>query len=113
MKTYKLSLTERQAHVVRLALEAYSRLLHGQIDIVVNDVLCPRDHRDVIRNMADSIKMLVYPELGRNGYYGIGLKERPEASVAWDIMQVIRYKLNPDACPPMAFSGEELPTIED
>lgn len=123
--TRNLSLTERQLHIVREALELYDRLLMGQIDnnlwrlyIFHNRDI---DH-DAFAEICRRLKQLVFPELADNAYYGVGWEEddaRQQLSqIAYEIEAMIRHlewRANPDspkystsASPPLHYSTESL-----
>lgn len=92
---YTIKLNQHQAYIMREALECYSRLKSGQLDIVLND--CFRDrmsgNQDKVRLACDLIKLIILPELHTGASLGVGNREYPEQSVAWDMMQVVRYRL--------------------
>ncbi|MEM1225934.1 MAG: hypothetical protein AAGJ40_09555 [Planctomycetota bacterium] len=132
-RCYSLTMSHRQAAVVREALEAYSRMKSGQFNHAIGDQFLDRyctggfSHENADRIFGE-IKAMIFPELSPNESFGVGSRVYPEATVAWDVQQVIRHRLawdrladegkeTPDrynVCfnKPMAFSGESLPTIE-
>jgi hypothetical protein len=108
-------------------------LKHGQIDMVVTDAFCGRMweqkiNQDAVRMACDLVKLLIFPELNPHAHLGIGEKEFPEATTAWEAMTVIRHRLAHDwhdenmpgeekgygvqYHTPMSFSGDVLPTIQ-
>ena len=130
---YTLTINKEQACVIREALEIYSRLKHGQISELRNlfmDRWCAPDSpfNWSTEPLLDSLKAVIFPDLEKNAYYGVGNKIYPESSVAWDIMQVLRHRLAWDRLkaegrdqpeyygvqynPPMRFGSEPLAHIE-
>ena len=114
-----LELTESQANIIRTALDAYSRLLGGQLDVAVGEVLSywmlcqdtsgePKEARrgrlreaelgscidsDKIGRLAAEAKQELYG-LERGSYYSISAPEIPDrARQAYDLLQVIRHAL--------------------
>ena len=128
-RQYTLKINKRQASVMRAALEAYARLKHGQIEMVMRDLFidreCVTDQHFV--GLCDQLKVMIFPELYLHASYGVGSRVYPESDVAWDAMQVLRHRLAWDWLAdegetepkhwgvqyndPMAFSGEPLPKI--
>ena len=115
------------------ALEVYSRLKHGQIDELRNlfrDRWCePNGSFNWSSEfLFDSLNAMIFPELPKNAYHGVGSQIYPESTVAWDIMQVLRHRLAWDRLraegkdkpefygvqynPPMRFGSEPLAQIE-
>ena len=96
--TYQLTITEKQASVIREALEAHSRMLGGQFDIVLTDMFRDRwctgefDH-DGLAEAHKQLRRMIFPELSPTSYHGVGNTAYPSADVAWDIMQVLRHRL--------------------
>jgi len=130
---YTLTINKEQARVICEALEAYSRLKHGQIHELRNlfrDRWCePNGSFNWSSEfLFDSLKAIIFPELEKNASYGVGNKIYPESSVAWDIMQVLRHRLAWDRLkaegrdqpeywgvqynPPMRFGSEPLAEIK-
>ncbi len=115
------------------ALEIYSRLKHGQISELrelFRDRWCAPDSpfNWSTEPLLDSLKAVIFPELPKNAYHGVGSKIYPESSVAWDIMQVLRHRMAWDRLkaegrdqpeywgvqynPPMRFGDEPLAEIK-
>ena len=97
-RKYSLVVNVEQARVIREALEVYSRLKYGQISELRNlfmDRWCAPDSRFNWDNewIFDALKAMIFPDLEKNAYYGVGNKVYPESSVAWDVMQVLRHRL--------------------
>ena len=95
---YTLTINEEQARVIREALEVYSRLKHGQIDELRNlfrDRWCnPKGSFNWSSEyLFDTLKSVIFPELEKNAYHGVGSQVYPDSTVAWDLMQVIRHRL--------------------
>lgn len=114
MTQYTLTMNESQAEVVRDALEAYARLHMGQFDAVITNAFMRRyanpDYPDFSHETMDDIhrqlKRTIFPELNPNAYYGVGAKEFPEMTTAWDLMQVVRHRLSWNR---LAREGKEKP----
>jgi hypothetical protein len=95
---YTLTINKEQARIICEALEAYSRLKHGQIDELRNlfrDRWCKPNGSFNWNSeyLFDALKSVIFPELEKNASYGVGNKIYPESTVAWDIMQVLRHRL--------------------
>lgn len=90
---------EKQAVIIKEALDLYSRLLMGQVRELDNffnrNTDCwKRPDRDNIAYYAESIKNIVYPELIGYDSFGIFNAKCPEESkIAYDIIQVLRNEL--------------------
>lgn len=128
-----IELSETQAYILRDALDAYSRLLAGQVSIAVMDathwMINRKDHKidhDKLRLILDEAQRLI-TGLARGAGFGIHAKEIPDrARQAYDLQQVIRHAvswhLNPkaDSCfravdydtPSRTSEKEELPKCE-
>jgi hypothetical protein len=130
---YTLTINKEQARIICEALEVYSRLKHGQIHELrelFRDRWCAPNSpfNWSTEPLLDGLKALIFPELVKNSYHGVGSKVYPESTVAWDIMQVLRHKLAWDRLkaegkdkpehygvqynPPMRFGSEPLAQIE-
>jgi len=126
-KKYKLTVTEKQANVIRKALEIYSRiglgqfveiLYHPQWWLNVNDT--EKVHKDI-----DNLIKSVCGFENSNMSYGIYSEEVDDTCrVAYDIEQVIRHRISWDNNPEGGFTvnfgkpmktskKEELPKIEE
>ena len=122
-----IELNQKQARIIQEALDLYSRLQMGQIKEI--DMFfrirkmkgCEYDHEVAVGTL-EQLKRIYFPELSRNGYYGIFGDGTPEeAKIAWDLIQSIRYtvawKLHPeggmttDFGEPIRSSQENLPII--
>lgn len=95
---YSLTINKEQARVICEALEVYSRLKHGQIDELRNlfrDRWCEPNgsFNWSSEYLFDALKSVIFPELEKNSYHGVGSKIYPESTVALDVMQVLRYRL--------------------
>ena len=90
---------EKQAVIIKEALDLYSRLLMGQVTELDNFFTRNTDcwkhpDRDNIAYYAESIKNIVYPELIGYDSFGIFNAKCPEESkIAYDIIQVLRNEL--------------------
>ena len=130
-RQYRLTMNSHQASILREALECYSRLKAGQFDMVMQDCFMDRmcGNHDKVTLACDLLKAILLPELHRNASFGVGSKEYPEHTVAWDIVQVVRHRLAWDRLKdqgkeepeyygvsfnePMGFSDQPLPSIEE
>lgn len=121
-----LELNENQAKIVEVALDIYLRLHLCQFDMIRYIHFDKNFDGTIFEYAADLMKYSIHPELAKNASYGIYSKEVSDnARIAWDIHQVLRYKVswkkNPNGGitvnfdPPMVSSKEPLPkvTIED
>jgi hypothetical protein len=125
MKSFKLTLNEKQAHVVRAALDLYARVGIGQFEEVLQ-VYDPAAKMDIeLRNHIRAGLVLAKAEAGHpaNGSYGIvNPLVDDDFRVAYDVQQVIRHTLARDRKPeggntvdfdkPHATGTEPLPTFE-
>ena len=101
MKEIKIELNKKQAILIAVALETYSRALCGQIDLTFNKALetalyrnCKYDdefwqRRDTINIHLSAIKRFVFPELSENESYGIG--KFYEADLGYEMYKEILY----------------------
>ena len=98
-RPYNLSLTERQAQVLVDALDLYSRIGMGQLT-EISHVL--RMNSKAVDEVDMMLREASYCWMGGAGsYYGITSDKINDVfRVAWDLQQVIRYRLawdrNPD-----------------
>jgi len=128
-KPYHLAMTERQAQVLVNALDLYSRIGMGQLAEVAHVL-----RMNVIGNPSGTVEALDSVERltreaasrwmgGSGGYYGIASEKISDVfRVAWDLQQVIRYRLAWDRKPeggiqvhfddPMKTSEEPLAVIK-
>lgn len=128
-KPYHLAMTERQAQVLVNALDLYSRIGMGQLTEIAHIL-----RMTVVGNPSDTVDALDAVERltreassmwmgGSGGYYGITSEKISDVfRVAWDLQQVIRYRLAWDRKPeggiqvhfddPMKTSAEELAVIK-
>jgi hypothetical protein len=96
---YNLKMSKEQASVMRNALEIYSRLRAGQINIALKDTFpekfysqdYPDFNHETLEFMYEYIRAMVFPELSYNASYGVG--HDVTGDIAWDLQQVIRHKL--------------------
>jgi hypothetical protein len=105
-KPYHLAMTERQAQVIINALELYSRIGMGQLQEITYVLRMNSVPGSIDFNALDKIADLTrkassYWMKGSGGYHGISSdKINDSFRVAWDLQQVIRYRLawdrNPD-----------------
>ena len=127
-KPYRLAITEKQARLIVDALDLYSRIGMGQLQEVAF-VLRSNSFEDTIDfGILDKVTELLrkassYWMNGSGGYHGIySDKINDNFRVAWDLQQVIRYRLAWDRNPeggiqvhfdePMKTSLEELAVIK-
>lgn len=99
-ETYTLTVTEAQAEVISRACELLARTMAGQWHEAYR--LLPRDpmaNWSVVREVEDQIRELM-PRVLRGGIDGmsssLGIGHpgiNPEHETAWDLHQVVRYRL--------------------
>lgn len=95
---YRIELDEAQLAVVLAALDTYSRMGMGQLDVAVGEFISrhapkgyDQDSRDMVRFAIDTIKRMVWGH-PPNGSWGIFSPEVPRACrESYDILQVLRY----------------------
>lgn len=121
----KIELTEKQAQIVQMALEIYSRMRMGQFGIALDEAFMDKSlHWDEREQVETYLKSKFFPELSKNSYYGITSdKTGKDAGIAYEIRQTIRqymavkrndgcYDWTNDYDDPLKVSEEPLPTIE-
>ena len=137
MKEYILKINEKQAKVIKIALEEYFRIRMNQWDYLAEDLASvgfvydknnPNNsknfddyllRRDITKELLQSAMRVAQPQ--RNYYTSTYTPE--ENRIAQDIWGVIRNKLyldnggdpngwRVDARPPLQVSGEPLPEME-
>lgn len=117
MKKYSLVLTEEQARLVMTACDFYCRMRLGQfqeltyriMDSLSDEDFCER--RDRADELIFEARKQIFPELrGRGHSYGIG--KFKDADQAYDVYQVIRKGLHPDAAPVFSYQ-KEIPKFEE
>lgn len=125
----KVDMSVGQANVVLAALDLYSRLHMGQVDNVemfyrlLGIKLNKTNQCRTVSQLCDDIKANVFPELSRDGFYGITSdKIHDDARVAWDLIQAMRrpiaWKQHPeggmtvDFDAPLKTSGVDLAKVE-
>ena len=140
-KTYILEMTPETAFIVSQACELYARAMFGQFDYLIDAVadgipwhdLPPQNdlafHEEfekwLARRRAASEKAAqaradLFPELPRNGNYGVG-KYR-DADIAWQAHEVLRYTrawhdhpeggITVDFDKPMCWTDEPMPKCQ-
>ena len=101
-----MEINEEQAHTLLKALDAFSRLHMGQLNIVMSDILISHQKRfekeqlnmvlaipKAILDLSDSISAM-FTGMPPNASFSIGSPEIPDmAREAYDMQQVLRYKL--------------------
>ena len=96
-----LELSETQAYILRDALDAYSRLLAGQVGIPIMDAVPwmtlhnarHPDMLDKLRSELDQVQSMI-TGLGRGTSFSLHAKEVPDrARQTYDILQVIRHSV--------------------
>ena len=132
---YTIELTEKQAEIIKVALEEYFRLRMNQTWDFINDICFEGfnyenhtkedfnnriENRDMFENELKKLLNIVHPLQLRGGK----IRERTmETRRAQDIWQVIRHKLwidchgdedswCVDSRKPMCMTGEPLPKME-
>jgi hypothetical protein len=105
-KPYQLFLTEKQAQVLVNALDLYSRIGMGQLSEVayvlrLNALGNPNGQADALAKVEKLTREAASYWMGGSGsYYGIfSDKINDSFRVAWDLQQVIRYRLAWDRNP--------------
>jgi len=125
---YQLTISEKQANVITMALELFTRIGLGQLERILDH---PQYSRKIINDNIsyEETKELLYKVKSvltgydRYASYGIGNENVHESCiVSYDITQVIRHRLIWDKKPeggittdfeePTQFSNEELAKIE-
>lgn len=128
MTDYQITVSKEQASLIQDALEIYSRLSSGQVGIALDIAYNFKLSWDQKRQAENLVKPIVFPELSRNAYYGVGCKESPMIAKCFDMVQVIRHRLAWDSLAdkgrtepefrsvsydePMQYSELPLPKIE-
>lgn len=126
MKTFKLTLTEKQAHIVITALDLYTRIGIGQIERVMElfsevywkDIPNVERARQLVLEFKEALTG--YPMNASHGIHSD--KVRDTFRAAYDITQVLRHAVAWGAKPeggieiwfdkPRQISEQSLPTIE-
>lgn len=129
-KKITLELNEKQALVIKEAVELLSRLGMGQMNALDNvGFLNERRFKNKNIDYTDKekaifeLKKVYFPELYGHQYWGMTNEQTHEdAKIAWDINQVIRHAVSWHNHPkggitvsfdlPMKVSGEELATCK-
>jgi hypothetical protein len=98
---YTLAVNAAQLTVIRAALELYERVGMGQFAEVASVHGAPMtDGYELAEAYLLAAKKVLRPELGRAAYYGIGSPVIADRfRVAYDVEQVIRYRLAWDRDP--------------
>jgi hypothetical protein len=90
-KYYTLVMTEKQANIIKDALDVFSRLQMGQ-GWVIDDIF--HQGYEKSRMIDHMFKSVYFPSLEENAYHGIHSKEiSNDARVAYDMIQVIRHRI--------------------
>lgn len=91
----QLNLTDRQAKIAARACEFYTRIVLGQFNEIILELVNDEnidaitDHRAEIEELLFKARDLIYPELhGRGHSYGVGKFEHADKS--YDVYQSIR-----------------------
>jgi hypothetical protein len=115
-RKFELVLNEEQARLVMTACDFYSRMMLGQfqeltyraMDLRAEDYCERRESADTLIFEA---RKYIFPELhGRGHSYGVG--KFKDADQAYDVFQVIRKGLHPDAAPVFSYQ-EKIPTFAE
>ncbi len=99
MKEYNLRITERQAKRIMFALDLYTRLSVGQMNIL-NEITFEKDKKGLkVEAKRETLTLLqkeMFPKLtGLNHSYGIHSRNLPdEIREAYDIFKVVMYEFN-------------------
>jgi len=92
MTEYKLTITSEQARVLRNACELYTRVQMGQFWAVA-EIFHDRGNYWELKEAAEKLKPLVFPDLPANAYHGICSDKTPEAAkISYDIQCVLRHR---------------------
>ena len=91
---YNIKVDEEQMKVIADALDIYSRLKCGQIKMI-SDLFFEKDFdMQALDYCALQMKIILFPELEENSYYGIyGDKTPEECKVAYDIYKMAMFHL--------------------
>lgn len=87
---------ERQAEVIKQAVEFYSRIKAGQLQELWYLCYSKDQDRQQFEKAATELKKCLFPDLQPSGSYGIGQDTRKgdgRGDVAWDIHEVVRHRL--------------------
>jgi len=126
----KLTITDKQAFHIMMALNLYSRINLGQLETIQEAIGPNRPEKYKIPwvgtyiKQIEELKKLNFPELQPNESYGISQKEAPEVCREMiDIHDTIRHflawKENPEGGytvnfnKPKNYSKDDLPLIEE
>lgn len=117
-RRYEVQITERQAKILRDALEIYSRLKAGQIDTAILDAFRDRFHngewtREKHDELCSELKRVIFPELSSGQFYSVGSKVYPAGTIAWDMMQVLRHQIAWDSLADRGLDKPEFPGMND
>ena len=99
MKEYNLRITERQAKRIMFALDLYTRLSVGQMNLL-NEITFEKDNEGLkVQAKRETLTLLqkeMFPTLvGLNNSYGIHSRNLPdEIRESYDIFKVMMYEFN-------------------
>jgi len=100
MKNYQIRLNQKQLELIQKSLDLYSRLQCGQLKELSNNFSSPfqdrlnDNNREEVTDCVNTIKTIIYPELSTSSSFGIFGPQTPDsAKIAYDMIQVIRYKI--------------------
>lgn len=89
---YNLTLTHEQMDVLQRACDLYTRVQMGQFWSVA-EVFFSEDCYHQLRDAANALKPIAFPDLAPNGYHGICSDKTPEsAKISWDLQCVMRHR---------------------
>jgi hypothetical protein len=99
-KHYKLTINEAQANTIKTACELLARVHMGQLAFVA-EVSLPwvAGTTEAYLELKDALQNLepLATGLNKNSFHGIHSSKLPEqASIAWDLHQVIRHRVSHD-----------------
>lgn len=125
---YLMAVTKTHLHLIAAATDLYCFLLLGKIEHPLWQLYTSRDiDHDDFAEACGKLKQIVFPELDRNSWYGVGWKpgdnSQNNSQIAYEIQAMIRHELwkrqpNPDKSvvssdQPLHYSPEALIKIED
>ncbi len=99
-KTYTLTITARQAALIRDACEVLARLGMGQIRDALDHLPTDEFRPTSFHETADTIVRMLEPLMKPSAYYPnqspYRQQQRENMEIAWDLYQVIRHRLSWD-----------------
>lgn len=92
----KITLTEKQAILIEVALDTLCRMTCGQLHTIINGIESMRGNCFPIENIEHndkSIKQLkstLFPALHQNESYGVGMKQIGDAQIAYEMVKKLQ-----------------------